>query len=481
MKLADYITEDLFTELRRRKVDFILHRCDQYELATLPGVTFCRKAGAQVVGEMRQEMADLKNRVTLAEAEAAGIGGMLLEVQQNCVQVARERDVLGELAAAREIEIARLREICDLYAKQRDAAEARRAEALDDVRKVSELHDEARDLLTAALNGANRYAEEAARLETERDEALKRVAMLERAAVLPPVSVDLIAEKNRDLAAMTRDRDEARHKLDTLAEQYKALEAENEERRRQLAAVKTDTDNVWRWEPGGDNKPESLACPVVMTADTLLEIRKEAFARGEHDGINGACVAEIRNITNAAGLEKVAFLDDAVRVLVGQRDKLAAFKKYVHDRLDQADVPTDPEPAENAKHGCRIDGRLNYVLKNWAARDAEYLQSARTWKDGTTKHDYRVAMALSYVEEAERLEWTEHLAKWAGYHTPDGQSPKQAITGAIALVAEKARREALEEAAAWADAAEANGGLISAAVIRTRATTPPTATGGRHE
>lgn len=42
--------------------------------------------------------------------------------------------------------------------------------------------------------------------------------------------------------------------------------------------------------------------------------------------------------------------------------KLRAFKKYVHDRLDAAGVPADPQPEENAKHGCRIEGRLNYVL-----------------------------------------------------------------------------------------------------------------------
>lgn len=42
--------------------------------------------------------------------------------------------------------------------------------------------------------------------------------------------------------------------------------------------------------------------------------------------------------------------------------QLEAFKRYVHERLDQAGVPADPQPEENAKHGCRIEGRLNYVL-----------------------------------------------------------------------------------------------------------------------
>lgn len=43
--------------------------------------------------------------------------------------------------------------------------------------------------------------------------------------------------------------------------------------------------------------------------------------------------------------------------------KLAAFKQYVHDRLDGMGVPHDPDPEHNAAHGCRIEGRLNYLQK----------------------------------------------------------------------------------------------------------------------
>lgn len=44
-------------------------------------------------------------------------------------------------------------------------------------------------------------------------------------------------------------------------------------------------------------------------------------------------------------------------------EKLQEFKDYVHDRLDKMGVPTDPEPENNAEHGCRIEGRLNVVAK----------------------------------------------------------------------------------------------------------------------
>ncbi len=44
-----------------------------------------------------------------------------------------------------------------------------------------------------------------------------------------------------------------------------------------------------------------------------------------------------------------------------ERDKLAAFKKFVHDRLDLAGVPTHPT-GPHSKEGCRIGDRLDVVL-----------------------------------------------------------------------------------------------------------------------
>jgi hypothetical protein len=45
-------------------------------------------------------------------------------------------------------------------------------------------------------------------------------------------------------------------------------------------------------------------------------------------------------------------------------ESLRKFKSYVHARLDAMGVPADPEPENNAKHGCRIEGRLNWVQEN---------------------------------------------------------------------------------------------------------------------
>lgn len=50
-----------------------------------------------------------------------------------------------------------------------------------------------------------------------------------------------------------------------------------------------------------------------------------------------------------------------VIALRAQVEKLQAFKDYVHERLDQAGVPADPESPHKAA-GCRIGGRLDAVL-----------------------------------------------------------------------------------------------------------------------
>jgi hypothetical protein len=49
---------------------------------------------------------------------------------------------------------------------------------------------------------------------------------------------------------------------------------------------------------------------------------------------------------------------------VDREIKLRKFKDYVHKRFDQMGVPADPEPEKNAEHGCRIEGRINFLEKN---------------------------------------------------------------------------------------------------------------------
>lgn len=60
-----------------------------------------------------------------------------------------------------------------------------------------------------------------------------------------------------------------------------------------------------------------------------------------------------------------------VAALIAERDKLAEFKAFVHKRLDDAGVPTDP-PGEHRDAGCRIGQRLDVLF----ARENVYVQRA---------------------------------------------------------------------------------------------------------
>jgi hypothetical protein len=80
-------------------------------------------------------------------------------------------------------------------------------------------------------------------------------------------------------------------------------------------------------------------------------------------------------------------------MLKHERDRLAEFKAYVHKRLDDAGVPADPEPAENAKHGCRIEGRLTFLLvarlELWEALDSATDQLDTFETEGAAVADLR--------------------------------------------------------------------------------------------
>lgn len=43
--------------------------------------------------------------------------------------------------------------------------------------------------------------------------------------------------------------------------------------------------------------------------------------------------------------------------------KLKKFKQYVHQRLDAIGVPHDPRPTRTLETGCRIEGRLDYLIQ----------------------------------------------------------------------------------------------------------------------
>ena len=54
--------------------------------------------------------------------------------------------------------------------------------------------------------------------------------------------------------------------------------------------------------------------------------------------------------------------EDVIDDLREQVRRLKEFKAYVHKRLDNFSVPSDPEPERNKETGCRIEGRLNWLF-----------------------------------------------------------------------------------------------------------------------
>lgn len=89
----------------------------------------------------------------------------------------------------------------------------------------------------------------------------------DRDALKQRVSI-LTTEMDAAIAA----KDEAERKLSALADEYVELELEHRGTVSSLAMVNAGFDGAWHWQGDGCDRPESLSCPVVMSADTLSEI-----------------------------------------------------------------------------------------------------------------------------------------------------------------------------------------------------------------
>ncbi len=81
--------------------------------------------------------------------------------------------------------------------------------------------------------------------------------------------------------------------------------------------------------------------------------------------------------------------------VVAERDKLLAFKKYVHSRLDAAGVTVDPESSHKAE-GCRIGGRLDEVFARVAELESALRPLARCvpWLPDGTEDDVYLGTQL---------------------------------------------------------------------------------------
>ena len=139
-----------------------------------------------------------------------------------------------------------------------------------------------------------RLTAELAAVTAERDMWRGECASISAELDLPPGMRPMEGElrrmlgHNRALLAqvttLTAERDEARAKNAGLVEHLKFAGTEREDFRQQLSVARcSERDGVWFWQGEGD-RPESLSCPVVMSADTLREILRE---RDEARGLLG--------------------------------------------------------------------------------------------------------------------------------------------------------------------------------------------------
>lgn len=63
---------------------------------------------------------------------------------------------------------------------------------------------------------------------------------------------------------------EERQRLDSIVEEYNAWKHRALAAEEKLRAVSAHSDSVWFWQGRGD-RPDSISCPVVMSADTMRE------------------------------------------------------------------------------------------------------------------------------------------------------------------------------------------------------------------
>ena len=116
-----------------------------------------------------------------------------------------------------------------------------------------------------------------------------------------------------------------------------------------------------------------------------------------------------------------------------------AFKAWVHAWLDGAGVPHDPEPEHTAQHGCRISGRMRFLLSRATTAEAD-LAETQQW---LSESDAAADRAEARVKELEAIVNAPAVALFA-----DGREPTQNERHLLSLLSwrEKEAAEAKAEA-----------------------------------
>jgi hypothetical protein len=133
---------------------------------------------------------------------------------------------------------------------------------------------------------------------------------------------------------------------------------------KQLAEAKDALKVAQEWVYG-DQIPADASSNLAQGLDKLRSELAEARANNE------SLEKQLAEAKAEAGRSKSNMLDaiqerermrEHVRKAKSEIEKLSKFKAYVHQRLDEAGIPKDPESPHKAQ-GCRIGGRLDIALR----------------------------------------------------------------------------------------------------------------------
>jgi hypothetical protein len=132
-----------------------------------------------------------------------------------------------------------------------------------------------------------------------------------------------------------------------------------------------DEEHPFHWFVTGGHAEEdgggeySVAVAVVVGNETAGDIPRDT-ARRICAAVNGT--AGIPTAALEAGV--VAQLRDRLAAAEEARDKLQAFKDWVHAYLDAQGVPHHP-PGTHGAEGCRIGDRMDWLMARLTAAEAE--------------------------------------------------------------------------------------------------------------
>jgi hypothetical protein len=143
-----------------------------------------------------------------------------------------------------------------------------------------------------------------------------------------------------------------------------------------------------------------------MTMDEMTEAAAKAVYDLDYGGWDSS-PDEVKDYWR--NRHATAFAAIGLAGIVAERDALAAFKAYVHKRLDEMGVPADPDSPHKAE-GCRVGGRLDWIIDLMAdaglASDALTAEVARL----NARHVANVAARDAAVAEASVAREAEEVA-----------------------------------------------------------------------